>query len=259
MDQRVVPNSCLDTAKVVEERYNPAKDVVLAAAQADHSKANDVAEALMQNLLDDAVTAMTPKSLPVVQSPPTSIKPDNSPIIPNITDSEMSNSEQVVAFARDLLTNHLPADKTINGKFLKAPVIPNVALESMKIDKRGAYILNRYPLIFDATNEALQEVFEPHYRYYESQLRHLHRKRMLPPRGLTHEQVIESAIKHVRQWADYKEDHGENLDSLLIGEVHAAEKRWKDRSEFDEQVKEAVFQDLWEHLLDDTVATVQRI
>lgn len=158
-------------------------------------------------------------------------------------------------FARNLLNSRLLPSDRADGRYITAPILSRDALESLLSGAGNDNQLENH-LFFDATNEAIAELFSEHDKYYQGPRGKVSG---LPPRPLTREQVVTGCVERVRNWAKYSEDHGENLDTWLIVEIKEAEKAWVRLDQWEEGVKEKVFMAIWEDLLEDTVNCIGRV
>ncbi|TPX65040.1 hypothetical protein SpCBS45565_g05444 [Spizellomyces sp. 'palustris'] len=205
---------------------------------------DQIANLILQDVLSEAVTTMhmvKPHRKPEAPIPP----PRQASLPP--PDPPLSGSALSAQFVHAMLETHLPPPDTPSGHYTHAPQLPPTTLDQMHVEKRGDYILNRYALLFDATNEALSTLFAQQ------------SSRLVRARPLTRAQVVERTVAMVRGWKAYAETHGENLDALLIAEVKEAEKAWKEMADWEHVVGEKVLEGVWEECLEDTVRVVGRV
>ncbi|KAJ3288505.1 hypothetical protein HK104_008146 [Borealophlyctis nickersoniae] len=171
-------------------------------------------------------------------------------------------SRGISRFVADLLAAHLPAGDLSDGRYSRIPVLRRTALDHVQArfqplhnQKQWGSPHNaraRISCLFAATNEALSSVFADHARHYYDPFRHFHRRRTLPPRPLSRDEVIERVLGVIAKWTTYCEVQMRNVDALLIADVKEDEKGWDRFDDCEVEVGEAVVEALLENLLEDT-------
>ncbi|KAJ3017283.1 hypothetical protein HKX48_003637 [Thoreauomyces humboldtii] len=133
---------------------------------------------------------------------------------------------------------------------------PTISMNIVPVMEDDEISPARQTLLIHATHEALTLMFKEHEKRRAQPLADWHGLR---PRPLIKTQVIEGCVQRVSTWASYAERHGENLDGLLIAQIKEAEQLWKRRAEWEQIRWEAVADEIWSDLLDDTIGCLNHM
>lgn len=117
------------------------------------------------------------------------------------------------------------------------PTFPRDALD----DAFGA-------LTVDVVNEAMSAVFTD-----ATDKKHSLVAKLFGAPTISGKELSAKALAAVKKWTDHKPTDGDNLDRMLTEEVKREERKWMDLEPEEDAVCEAVFDGLWDDLLEDVV------
>ncbi|KAJ3113307.1 hypothetical protein HDU96_003547 [Phlyctochytrium bullatum] len=76
----------------------------------------------------------------------------------------------------------------------------------------------------------------------------------LEPRPMSLPEIREAVLEYVKEWSEYSEVHGENLDALLIKEVRADERLWTDLADIERELAEECLEHVYGAVVDETLS-----
>ncbi|KAJ3086717.1 hypothetical protein HK102_012644 [Quaeritorhiza haematococci] len=234
-----------------------------------HANDSTTAQEIPSNVVEDfnsSTTATVAVAQDNVHTEQKTVQTDgkaslDSPTTPALvikSEELLKGSEQFVNFALTFLDS-MPAPTSSTGRYSSAPLLSREVLESMnaRVESSDRRIQNT--LIFDSINEALSQIFRP---FDKSRTPH-NKLRACPhiqPSPLTRQAVVDKVCDFLRQWSGYSEQHGENLDAMLIKEVKDDERdSWLDLGDSRVEVQMRLVEALWDGLLEDTVYCLNEV
>ncbi|KAI8925054.1 hypothetical protein BC831DRAFT_550924 [Entophlyctis helioformis] len=219
----------------------------------------DAADAVKQDQAAPASDAEVATPAPAVEATPAAEKVQlktEVPPEPTSWPAMEKSMHQLMAFIPDPPAG---ASGYTSPPYIPLSILANLqASDPTTLSSQASVVRDMHHVLLEATNEAMDKIFEQHTAYADP-LRPYRQRQPLPPRPLSR-QTLESRLADlVREWAGYSDTHGENLDALLIRQVKDDERLWSDLDTHEARARRFVEDEIWADLLADTVLAVDRV